>query len=158
YQITGPSYQVKYHHPDRDYYQIATWNDWSRNGYECSHNQISQITSSVLSQVGWAGVFAAIGAAVAYEAGPAATAAAALVSAVLGALFGYATQAQLEDEAGCIWWWWGNDFQNWFAVNLWWLVLWFQIGVGVVAATLRSIGYFRMGDYTFIDGQGFGNP
>ncbi|NWF96180.1 MAG: hypothetical protein HXY34_08555, partial [Candidatus Thorarchaeota archaeon] len=158
YQITGPSYQVKYHHPDRDYYQIATWNDWSRNGYECSHNQIEEEKSSYLAIAGWAVFFGAIGAYLTAGAGGLAAAGAALVAAVLGLVFGYVTQAVLLDEAGCIWWWWGNDYQNWLMTNLWWLVLWFQVGVGAAALAFKSIGYYRAGSYTFWDGQGLGDP
>ncbi|MBN2230277.1 MAG: hypothetical protein JW779_11875 [Candidatus Thorarchaeota archaeon] len=159
YMVTGPSYLIKYHHPDRDYYQIATWMDWSRTGNEVVHNQINSITSGYIIPGGWAALFAAVAAYLAYPAGAGAQAVAALFAGLFGAIFGYVTAAQLGDETGCIWWWWGRDFDAWFWANWWWIVplgpQWF---IAIVEVQLNQIGYFRVGDYTFVDPQRFGNP
>ena len=53
-QVTGPSYLVKYHHPDRTYYQIGKWQDVSIIGYHASHNQFSNTVSAYLIAGGWA--------------------------------------------------------------------------------------------------------
>lgn len=149
-QITGPSYLIKYHHPDRTYYQIGKWQDWGINGYRASHNQISQSVSSYLIAGGWAAIFGVIGA---HFGGPAG----ALFAGVLGALFGFVTAATLGDEEGCIWWWLSLEFTNWFIANAWWLV-WNPLGWGATIGAFLAMGYLRVGDYTFIDARGIGNP
>jgi len=121
-QVTGPSWQIKYHHPARDYYQIAPWEDWSKRGYQTFHNQINDWQSGVLSTAGWAGVAAAIGALIGEMwGGPAGAAGGAFIGAIIGVYLEAFTGHVLLDEDGCIWWWWGIEFNDWFWANWWWL-------------------------------------
>lgn len=157
-QVTGPSYLIKYHHPDRTYYQIATFADWSRNGYRASHNQMRQDLSGVLAVGGWAAIWGAIGAALgAVHAGPVGAAAGALLGALFGYLFGLGTSAVILDEEGCIWWWFGLEFFNWFIANAWWLV-WNPLGWGATIGAFLASGYLRVGSWPFWDARGIGNP
>jgi hypothetical protein len=151
WQVTGPSHLIKYHHPDRTFYEIATWNDWSKEGSKTTHNQINEDTSRLLAIGGWAAIFAFIGN---YVGGPYA----AFVAAILGAAFGYYTHATLADEEDCIWWWWGIDYNDWLIENLWWLVASGPVGLGAAIGALFAMGYLRVGDWTLLDACNAGNP
>lgn len=157
-QVTGPSYLIKYTHPDRDYYQIATWNDWSRAGSQTTHNQMNSYTSGILIPGGMAAIFAAIGAFLTAEMGPAGVAAGAFIGAVLGTAVGFAIPAILGDEAGCIWWWWGIYYSDWLMANLWWLVITGPFGLGAAIGALLKVGYLKIGTGILLDPMGIGGP
>jgi hypothetical protein len=149
-QVTGPSYLIAYHHPDRTYYQIATFRDWGIVGNKANHNQINHNLSQILAAGGWMVIFGAIGAAIGGAGG-------ALLGSVFGYLFGYATQGIILDEEGCIFWWCGIAFFEWFNANAWWLV-WNPFGWGATIAQFLSIGYLRIGSQTLWDAPAIGNP
>lgn len=160
YFVMGPSYLIKYPHPDRDTYQISIWTTTYLVGSELFHHQIDKLFSRLLIYGGWSAIFAAIGAFFGAKLGGGAGAAlGAAVGAMLGHIFGYVTQAKIGDEAECVWWWWGRDFDAWFWANLWWLLLvgqfWFTY---YVSSQLFSIGYFRVGSHTFANGVGIADP
>ncbi len=118
YYVIGPSWQIKYPHPNREFYHIASFNAWIGYGMKLIHHQIDSDMSAVLANLGWAALFAAIGTLIGEEVGgPYGAAAGAVIGTVLGILFGYATQAILSDEEGCIWWWSSKDFENWLSDN-----------------------------------------
>jgi hypothetical protein len=149
-QVTGPLYLIKYHHPDKTYYQIAKWQTVVLTGYRTTHTQFSDSVSASLIIGGWPVIFGTIGAAFGGAAG-------ALFGGVLGALFGFITSATLPDEDSCIWSWLGLDFSNWFVANAWWLV-WNPLGWGATMGAFLKIGYLRVGSYTFWDAPAIGNP
>ncbi len=156
--MTGPSYLIKYHHPDRDYYQIPVFGDWSANGYHAIHTQVNHDLSTYMIAGGWGAIFAALGAYLgARFGGPWGAAGGALIGGILGAVFGYVTQAQIGDEAGCVWWWWGIDYNNWFWANAWWLLT-NPLGWGASIGALYAMGYLRVGTATFIGAVGIGGP
>jgi hypothetical protein len=158
-QVVGPSYLIKYPHADRDTYQIAPWTTWSIKGNNVYHNQLCQLDSESICTLGWAGIFGFIaGAAAELVGGPIPAGAAGLLGAVLGALFGFITQAVLEDEENCLWYWWGAEFADWFAANALTMVLLGPIGVSLTAAALAQTGYLRIGDHTFTDPHYYGAP
>ena len=145
YQVTKPLYLIKYIHPDRDYYEIAPWNDWSIAGIQTTHNQINSYTSGILIPGGMAAIFAAIGAFLTAEMGPGGVAAGAFIGAILGTVVGYLVPAILGDEAGCIWFWWGNYYNSWFMANLWWLIATGPFGLGAAIGALLKVGYLKIG-------------
>ena len=159
--VTGPSYQIKYPHPDRDWYSIATFNDWSRTGTKLIHSQFNEYYSGFLAGVGWAGIFAAVGAYMGLQSKNAYyVVIGAVIGVVLGFYFGYATQAILADEEGCIWWWSSRAYNDWLAANGWWI--WFFNIMGsanaFVWAAFALYGYLRIGSHTFYDAVYAGSP
>jgi hypothetical protein len=156
-QVTGPSYLIKYHHPDRDYYQIAPWNDWSREGYQTFHNQINEYTSGLLIAGGWGAVFAAIAAVITHNWGPWATGAAILITWLFGVVFEYTTGYYLGDEEGCIWWWWGVFYHEWFLANIVFLVT-NPLGWGAALGGFLKTGYIKIGAAPPVDFIGIGSP
>ena len=159
--VTGPSYLIKYPHPDRDYYSIATFNDWSGTGTKLIHNQISSGYSAFLTGVGWVGIFTAVATYIGLQTkNPYYITIAAVIGAVFGFYFGYATQAILGDEEGCIWWWESRAYVDWLAANGWWI--WFFSIIGganaFVWAAFVLYGYLRIGSVTFYDAVYAGSP
>ncbi|MFO7836088.1 MAG: hypothetical protein R6V83_05495 [Candidatus Thorarchaeota archaeon] len=150
-QVTGPSYLIKYHHPDRATYGIGTWQTVTLIGNNIDHNQMSEALSDVAASGGWTIIFATIGAAIGGTHG-------AFVGALLGVLFGYATSAILKDENGCIWWWWGQDYGEWLLSNIGWLSASGPLGMAQAATQFWLNGYLRVGSATLYDGIGAGNP
>ncbi|MBN2230872.1 MAG: hypothetical protein JW779_14890 [Candidatus Thorarchaeota archaeon] len=159
--VTGPTYQIKYPHPDRDYYSIAPWNDWERTGSKLFHTQYNDAYSGFIAGVGWAGLFAAFGAYIGLRTK---NTYAVVIGAVLGAVFGLYLQivaeAVLLDEEGCLWWWSSRAMDNWLAANGWWI--WFFSITGnanaFVWAAFVLYGYLRIGDTTFYDAVNAGSP
>ena len=150
-QVTGPSYLIKYHHPHRATYGIGTWQTIGLQGNNIDHNQMDTALSDVVAAGGWAVVFGTIGAAIGGAYG-------AFIGGILGVLFGYATSVILKDEAGCIWWWWGQDYGEWLLANIVWLSIMGPLGVSIAATELLTNGYLRVGSTTLCDGIGAGNP
>lgn len=155
--VTGPSYLIKYHHPDRDYYQIATWNDWQKRSYQTFHNQMNEYISASLIIGGWGAVFAAIAAVITHSWTPWATGAAALVAWLFGVVFEYTTGYYLGDEEGCIWWWWGVFYNDWLLANVWWLVT-NPLGWGAALGAFAKTGYIKIGAAPPVDSMGIGSP
>jgi hypothetical protein len=160
--VTGPTYQIKYPHPDRDYYQIAPWNPWEGTGTQLFHTQFNQLYSGLIAGVGWTGLCTAIGAYIGYRSST--NVYATVIGAVLGAVIGlylqFATEAILLDEEGCMWWWSSRAMDNWLAANAWWI--WFFNLTGganpFVWAAFVLYGYLRIGDTTFYDAINAGSP
>lgn len=153
-QVTGPDWQIKYHHPARDYYQIAPWNDWSKEGWNIIHIQVNHDQSDFLATAGWAAIFAAAAAAVTGGYG---AIGAAFLGSLLSDYFGALTGLLLKDEEGCIWFWWSIEFVEWFNANAWWLVT-NPLGWGATIGALFAIGYLRISSRTLVDAYGFGSP
>lgn len=160
--VIGPSWQVKYPHPDREYNHIPPFSYWTGVGIKLLHHQIDSTTSAMLAGVGWAALFAAVGAYIGESTGSVYGAViGAVVGTVFGILFGYYTQAILCDEAGCIWWWSSRSFEEWLAANaLWIYILSLTPGgaTGFVVSGFAAYGYLRIGSYTFYDAVGAGSP
>lgn len=157
-QVTGPSYLIKYHHPDRTYYQIPTFANWGIVGNRANHNQLNHDLSQIAAAGGWSLVCSIIGAALgAMVGGVFGAAAGVLIGGVLGSLIGYFSGAILLDEQGCIFWWFGIAFFNWFKANAWWLVS-SPFGWGATIAQFSLTGYLRVGSWTAWDAPGLGNP
>jgi len=150
-QVTGPSYLIKYHHPDRATYGIGVWQTITLSGDEVYHNQMSTDLSILVAYGGWVLVFGVIGAAIGGAHG-------AFVAGVLGILFGFATAATLMDEKRCIWWWWGQEFGDWLLENVWSYVILGYWGQVLLTYQFLQSAYLRIGSWTFRDAINAGDP
>ncbi|MHA1135272.1 MAG: hypothetical protein ACTSSE_02180 [Candidatus Thorarchaeota archaeon] len=145
-QVTGTSYLIKYHHPDRTYYQIGKFQTVAITGYNAIHTQLSQSVSAGLIIAGWPVLLGVIG-----------TAFGGVAGALLGVLFAFISGEIAADEEGCIWYWFGSQFANWFAANAWWLAT-NPFGWGATIGAFLQIGYLKVGTVLLQDGPGLGSP
>ena len=153
---------IKYPHPDRDYYEISPYSDWSKKGDELYHTQFNHDKSLAIG-----GSLAVVGAAMGAAIG-------AIIGGTYGAVIGTVTGAFLGfvltwyagvvflDEYSCIWWWISTLFMDWLIVN--------QVVLGImciinpsgaqttIAEAFVDNGYLRVGAVTFADHIGVGDP
>jgi len=130
-------YGIKYQHPDYSYYGIEPWDECSLSGDELTHYHIADYTSKTIAELGPIAAGAAIGAYLGNVAGAAA-------GAVLGSVLSGHTSNALQDECGCIWFWYADD--------------WDKIFVPVPPYLIRLPEYFRIAEYTLWDAEDIGNP
>lgn len=162
YYVNGPSWQVKYPHPDRDYYQIPIFNPWTGFGTKVIHNQLDQAASRPLAGLGWLIIFTVVGVYIgAMIGGACGTAIGAVCGVVFGIVFTITAQRLLLDEQDCLWWFTSRAFANWLLANAW-LIWWLSLIPGganaFVTYGLSLYGYIRIGGSTFLDAVGAGNP
>jgi hypothetical protein len=154
---------IKYPHPDRDYYLISPYSDWTKAGTKLYHNQINHDTSQI-SGITLVAICAIAGAVIGFKIAPPYGA---LIGAVAGAIMGAVTAGYMvviRDEIGCIWWWTSVSFMSWLEDNSWWLgpallsPLTEYIAIAAIEATFILDGYLRIGDTTIYDAVGAGSP
>jgi len=156
-------HDIKFPHPDRDYYDISVFSDWETEGDYLHHFQINQAKSRVIK-----GAIVAIGAFMGAIVGAklSGTVVGAIVGFAVGTALGlvlsYVADVYLMDEADCIWWWLSEYFIDWVIAN--------QVDLFVLCITnptqaqtvimnaFFSVGYLRAGCVTFYDAVGVGNP
>jgi len=157
-------HDIKYPHPDRDYYSISVFSDWTKAGTKLFHNQINYDTSQI-SGITLVAICAIAGAVIGTQAGPYGS----VIGAVAGAIMGVVTAGYMvviRDEQRCIWWWTSISFVSWLADNAWWLGPYLQSGnlilEGIAIAAIEGAfvlyGYLRIGDGTIYDAVGAGSP
>ena len=153
---------IHYPHPDRDYYGISPFSEWSKKGYKLYHKQFDQAKSITI-----AASLPAIGAAAGAVLGV-------MIGGLYGAVIGGATGVVLViiltwvplefflDEWNCIWWWISITFMDWLTANAWWLGLKCLTNPSGaqndILYAFLSYGYLRVGSVTFYDAVGAGNP
>lgn len=152
---------IKYPHPDRDYYGISPYSSWSRTGVKLYHYQLDRDTSDILPDaVALACLIAGtiIGTMIGPPYGT-------LIGGITGAVLGFIAEiggAVLKDESGCIWWWTSTAFLDWLITNAWWLgplaIISPILAEADILATFLLCGYLRVGSATFYDAVGAGQP
>ena len=152
---------IRYPHPNRDYYGISPYSGWSKEGVKLYHNQIDH-DKSENAKIGIVAVCGIIGIAIgATLAPPWGAAVGGIVGLVLGAIAAGAGVV-LQDELGCVWWWTSIDFMDWLTGNLWWLgplaILSPTVAEAEILYTFLLCGYLRIGSGTLYDAVGAGNP
>jgi len=156
-------HDIKYPHPDRDYYDISCFNDWSIAGTDLYHNQLEYAKSSVVV-AGAIGFFTLVGAWVAAKAGGGTLAivVGGAVGLALGLLMTFVANKLLLDEGGCIWWWMSKSFVDWIVANKDMLYAFINnnpIGAGIlITQVFNSCGYCRVGAIALFDAIGVGSP
>lgn len=153
---------VKYCHPDRDYYDISPYRSWDKEGCSLLHYQFDQETSEFTLQYGLPGAAVIIGTAIGtISAGPAGTIVGAIVGLVLGGIIWFQSYDML-DEKDCVWWLTSVRFINWLANNAAALVALYAIypaaAISIVAGAFASCGYLLVGKTLFYDGIEAGQP
>ena len=153
---------IKYPHPDRDYYGISPYSEWRVRANQLYHNQIDQAQSLALELTA-----IALGTAIGVIIGvlipqPYGAVVGGITGIVLSASITYVFEVFLFDELRCIWWWISNCFVDWLIANLDWLgPLCVYNPAGAYTQILigfQSYGYLRVGMVTFYDALGIGDP
>lgn len=147
---------IKYYHVDRDYYRISPYATWSRAGWNILHSQTDEQTSLSLVAGGLPLIAGLIGLAIG---GPAGAMAGAIVTLVLLAVIVITGEFILLDEDNCMWWWVSTAYVTWLLQNVGWLLsLPLAVAEILAMAAFMSWGYLRIGNTTFYDAIGVGNP
>lgn len=143
---------VKYPHPDRDYYEISPYSEWSIKGGKLYHKQIDYATSKALTLT--APVIGAVfGAIIGAQIGHPVIGG--VVGTVLGVVLTWVADVYFLDECGCIWWWISVSFVDWLSANAADLLLLYLRDPSLAQAQIMyaflGCGYLRAGSVTFYD-------
>jgi hypothetical protein len=161
YFIEGTN--IKYPHPDRDYYVISPYAGWIAVGTMLYHVQIDHDTSNIAPGaiiVACAIAGAVIGLRVGGTYGG-------LIGTAAGAVLGWIASSAsviLQDEVGCIWFWVSISFVTWLTNNAYWLGPFLQdsalypIALAAMETAFLLYGYLRLGSTTIYDAVGAGSP
>jgi hypothetical protein len=149
---------IKYYHADRDYYGISPYVQWNAAGAKLQHTQLDEQTSMSLG-ASMVFVVALIALAIAGPAGPLV---AGVIAAVLLLVIAVTGEFILYDEVYCIWFEFGTAYAAWvLATAAAIIALYFvapELAVGMAITIFLSLGYIRIGNTTFYDAIGAGNP
>ncbi len=153
---------INYPHPDRDFYEISPFSEWSLEGSKLYHTQFEQSISITLVRSAIA-LATALGTVVGARLGQMYGAAIGFaVGIALGLYITFASEDLFLDEHNCIWWWISTSFVDWLSDNAWWLgvlsVLNPTAATAEILYTFNLCGYLRVGAVTFYDAVGAGNP
>lgn len=99
--------QIKYKHPDREYYDLGTWENELLVGHSLYHMQIGTDSIGWISELPGAVVGAVLGALLGayFGGGPIGAAIGAAIGALIGFITGNAIQHYICDETGAGWQW-----------------------------------------------------
>ena len=154
-------HDIKYPHPDRDYYDISRYTSWSIRGTKLYHEQMDH-TSSQTAGGSVVLVCGAIGTAIALIIGPPYGAAIGIVAGVALGVIAVITNLEMQDEEGCIWWWISGVAVDWLKENdemLGQMAITNPIGMYyLILDNLLFRGYLRLGSVTLWDAIDAGNP
>ena len=151
-------HDIKYPHPDRDYYDISRFIGWSIKGTRLYHEQMdydwSQTNGACVL-----GVCTAIGATIGLMIGHPE------IGIVAGAALGVVAviaNLDMEDEEGCIWWWISVASVDWLEENQEMLEdMSISNPIGMYYLILDNFwarGYLRLGSTTLYDAIDAGHP
>lgn len=153
---------IDYPHPDRGYYGISPSVEWNREGFLLIHSQIPRSTSQAIVD----GIMLASGVvALIISINYAGTYSSILVGVIELVIAYYLTQIINEyflDEYGVIWWWLSLQFCSYIEANAETLAFYMggnpSLAYSLILGAFSLYGYLRVGQVTFHDGIGAGNP